>query len=335
MAVEYFEWRDIHMYMVSGGVRVYKEGFEKYVPYEIESKFVIAVASSALFDLSESDKVFRDKGEEAYRRYQREHEKVVLGTGVAFPLIKRLMSVNTSEEQLVEVILLSRNDPDTGLRVFKSIEHYNLSISRAVFVAGGNPFQYMEAFNACLFLSGNPPDVKEAVEQGYPAGCIYPTDYVDDEDDTELRLAFDFDGIIADDSAETIFQGGALEKFHIHEREHAGEPLPAGPLLRFFTEISNLQRKEIGKNQNDPTYKPKIRIAIATARNAPAHERVITTLRNLDIRVDEAFFLGGVEKKRVLSIYKPHIFFDDQVSHIEGVARIVPSVHVPFGSINK
>lgn len=126
-----------------------------------------------------------------------------------------------------------------------------------------------------------------------------------------------------------------MDSFHSHERELACEPLPAGPLLRFFTEISKLQKRELAKNQSDPDYKPRIRIAIATARNAPAHERVITTLRKLDIRVDEAFFLGGIEKKRVLSIFKPHIFFDDQVGHIEGVASILPSVHVPFGVTNK
>lgn len=304
------------------------------MPYEIDSKFVIAVASSALFDLSESDEVFREHGEEAYRKYQREHENEVLSAGVAYPLIKRLLSINTNEEQIVEVILLSRNDPDTGLRVFKSIEHYGLGISRAGFVAGSNPFQFMDAFNASLFLSGNPSDVKEAVERGFPAGCIYPSDYIDNEDDNELRLAFDFDGVIADDSAETIFQGGQLEGFHSHEKQLADEPLPGGPLIRFFTEISKLQKREIVKSQNNSDYKPRIRIAIVTARNAPAHERVITTLRKLDIRVDEAFFLGGVEKIRVLNILKPHIFFDDQVGHIEGVARKFPSVHVPFGVAN-
>ncbi|MNW54071.1 5'-nucleotidase [compost metagenome] len=304
------------------------------MPFDIESKFVIAVASSALFDLTESDRVFREEGEEAYRKYQREHEDEILNHGVAYPLIKRLLSINTPDDQIVEVILLSRNDPDTGLRVFKSIEYYGLTISRAVFVAGSNPFKYMTAFNATLFLSGNPDDVKEAVAHGYPAGCIYPSDYIDDESDNEIRLAFDFDGIIADDSAESIFQVGALEKFHSHERELASFPLPAGPLLKFFTEISKLQQKEIIKNQNDPIYKPRIRIAIATARNVPAHERMINTLRKLDIRVDEAFFLGGVEKIRVLSVFMPHIFFDDQVDHIEGVARTFPSVHVPFGVAN-
>ncbi len=306
--------------------------------FPVEKKFVIAVASSALFDLSESDEFFRKNGEDAYREFQRAHEAVILEKGVVFPLIKRLLSINTIAEQPVEVVLLSRNDPDTGLRVFKSIEHYNLPISRAVFVTGSNPFKYMEAFNASLFLSGNTNDVKEAVEYGYPAGCIFPTDYVDDDGDQELRLAFDFDGIIADDSAETVYQqegeAGGLASFHIHEKQKAAIPLPAGPLLRFFKEIANLQKSEIAKRKIDTDYKPKIRIAIATARSAPAHERVITTLRKLDIRVDEAFFLGGINKDNVLKIFKPHIFFDDQVGHIENVASRFPSVHVPFGITN-
>ncbi|PYI54250.1 5'-nucleotidase [Paenibacillus flagellatus] len=305
--------------------------------YDIEEKFVIAVASSALFDLSESDRIFREKGEEEYRRYQREHENEKLHTGVAFPLIKRLLSLNeeSAGDRPVEVVLLSRNDPDTGLRVFKSIETYGLPITRAVFVAGKNPFEYMGALNASLFLSGNPTDVQEAMEHGFPAGCVFPTDFVDDESDEELRLAFDFDGIIADDSAEQVFQRGALDLFHRHERGKAGEPLPAGPLLKFFVEIGKLQKREIDKAKTDPGYKPKVRIAIATARNAPAHERVISTLRQLDIRVDEAFFLGGIAKSRVLQIFKPHIFFDDQAGHIQGVARIAPSVHVPFGVMNR
>lgn len=304
--------------------------------FQIEDKFVIAVASSALFDLSESHAVFEEKGEESYRAFQREHENDVLHSGVAYPLIKRLLGINGSDvdDQPVEVVLLSRNDPDTGLRVFKSIEYYDLSISRAVFVTGKDPFKYMDAFNACLFLSGNPKDVDQAVKMGLPAGCVYPTDYIDNDDDEELRIAFDFDGIIADDSAETIFHEGALDIFHRHERLKAGEPLPAGPLLRFFIEIAKLQQRELRKNKANASYKPKIRVAIATARNAPAHERVISTLRKLDILVDEAFFLGGIDKGRILKIFKPHIFFDDQVGHIQGFARIAPSVHVPFGVKN-
>ena len=306
------------------------------MPYDIENKFVIAVASSALFNLKESDRIYQEKGEDDYRAFQREHENEVLAPGVAFPLIKRLLSISgdSPDEQLVEVVLLSRNDPDTGLRVFNSIEHYGLPISRAAFTAGKKPFVYMDAFNASLFLSGNPEDVQEAVEHGFPAGCVYPTDFIDDDTDEELRLAFDFDGVIADDSAESVYQQGALELFQQHEKLKAGEPLPPGPLLRFFVEISKLQKREWDKARLDPDYRPKIRIAIATARNAPAHERVIATLRKLEIQVDEAFFLGGIDKGRVLKVFKPHIFFDDQAGHIQGVARIAPSVHVPFGVAN-
>lgn len=305
--------------------------------FHIEDKFVVAVASSALFDLAESDAVFTTQGQEAYRRFQRENEKKILDKGVAFPLIRRLLrlnDLNDENDQPVEVVLLSRNDPDTGLRVFKSIEHYGLPISRAVFVAGKNPFKYMDAFNASLFLSGNVLDVREAVKLGLPAGCVFPTKFVDDDTDEELRIAFDFDGIIADDSSEALVQGGVLTNFFEHERLNAGEPLPPGPLQRFFKEIAKLQQRELERKERDPDYTPQIRMAIATARNAPAHERVISTLRMLNIQVDEAFFLGGIDKERVLEVFKPHIFFDDQARHIEGVARIAPCVHVPFGVRN-
>lgn len=173
-------------------------GEENDMGYHIQDKLVVAVASSALFDLTESDAVFQEHGEEEYRKYQRENEKRVLDKGVAFPLIKRLLGLNDADigDQAVEVVLLSRNDPDTGLRVFKSIEYYGLPITRAVFVTGNDPFVYMDAFNASLFLSGNKDDVKQAVELGLPAGCVYPTDFVDDEEDEELRIAFDFDGIM-------------------------------------------------------------------------------------------------------------------------------------------
>lgn len=305
--------------------------------YPIEEKFVVAVASSALFNLEESDRVFREKGEEPYRDYQRKHESIVLEKGVAYPLVKRLLALNGAEpvDQPVEVVLLSRNDPDTGLRVFKSMEHYGLSISRAAFVAGADPIRYMEAFNACLFLSANREDVQEAVARGLPAAQIFPTGYKDDEDDQELRIAFDFDGIIADDSAEAVFQSSEdLKVFHDSERQKALEPLPDGPMHRFFSGLSRLQRREWEKREADSSYKPRIKMAIVTARNAPAHERVVTTLRNDMFRIDEAFFLGGIEKKRVLRIFRPHLFLDDQLGHIEGVASVFPSAHVPFGITN-
>lgn len=297
---------------------------------------MVAVASSALFDLEESDRVFRERKEEAYRQYQREHEDDVLTPGVAFPLIRRLLSLNgeADDEQFVEVVLLSRNDPDTGLRVFNSIEQHQLPISRAAFVKGRNPYVYMDAFNACLFLSADAEDVRRAIAMGLPAGQVFPTAFVDDEADPELRIAFDFDGIIADDSAEAIFKKHGMESFRSSEREHAAEPHQAGPLQRFFTEVAALQRKDLARQEKDPDYQPRLRVAIVTARNAPAHTRVITTLREWGIQVDEAFFLGGLEKAEILRAYRPHIYFDDQLTHVQGAAQIAPSVHVPFGVAN-
>ncbi|MFS1512412.1 5'-nucleotidase [Chengkuizengella sp. SCS-71B] len=305
--------------------------------YKIENKFVVAVASSALFDLSESDQIFLKRGEEEYRKYQRENESKTLQTGVAYPLIRRLLDLNGNklDDQPVEVVLLSRNDPDTGLRVFKSIEHYELPISRAAFVKGSNPFLYMDAFNASLFLSANPEDVLQAVQRGLPAGQVFPTEFIDNDEEEELRIAFDFDGILADDSAEAVYQEGAIELFHKHEKQKKEEPLPPGPLMKFLKGVSTLQKIELVKTKSIENYISRIRIGIVTARNAPAHERVISTLRNWGIQVDEAFFLGGINKERVLKVFKPHIFFDDQLGHIEGVAKITPSVHVPFGVANK
>lgn len=302
----------------------------------LADRLVVAVASSALFDLEESDRVFRERKEEAYRQYQREHEDDVLTPGVAFPLIRRLLSLNgeADDEQFVEVVLLSRNDPDTGLRVFNSIEQHQLPISRAAFVKGRNPYVYMDAFNACLFLSADADDVRRAIEMGLPAGQVFPTAFVDDEGDPELRIAFDFDGIIADDSAEAIFKKHGMESFRSSEREHAAEPHQGGPLQRFFTEVAALQRKDLARQEKDPDYQPRLRVAIVTARNAPAHTRVITTLRDWGIQVDEAFFLGGLEKAEILRAYRPHIYFDDQLTHVQGAAEIAPSVHVPFGVAN-
>ena len=307
------------------------------MPYPIDEKLVIAVASSALFDLTDSDRVYRELGTEKYREYQRENENIVLDRGVAFPLIKRLLALNDADggDSPVEVILLSRNDPDTGLRLFKSIEHYGLDITRAAFVSGGNPFQYLDAFNAALFLSANSNDVKEAIMNDAPAGRVFPTQFIDDEGQPELRIAFDFDGVIADDSAESVNDGKGLEAFQKSEHDKALQALPEGPLHRFFTEVAKLQKRERERMASDPTYQPKIRIAIVTARSAPAHERVVTSLREWGIQVDQTFFLGGIDKARILNVYKPHIFFDDQVTHIEGAAQIVPSAHVPFGVANR
>lgn len=303
--------------------------------FNLKDKLVIAVASSALFDLTDSDKVFREQHESAYRMYQRENEKTPLGKGVAFSLIKRLLSLNTADDHLIEVILLSRNDPDTGLRVFNSIATYGLDISRAIFTAGENPFKYIEPLNASLFLSGNIDDVKEAISYKCPAGYVANRKYEDDGDE-ELRIAFDFDGVIADDESESVYQNnGGLESYQEYEKEHADDKMGEGPLFEFFNQLAEIQKKELKKADEDSSYNPIIRIAICTARNAPAHERAIKSLRRWDLRVDEAFFLGGIDKRTVLDVFKPHIFFDDQECHIESVGESFPSAHIPYGVTNQ
>ncbi len=303
--------------------------------YPIEQKLVIGVASSALFDLTESHQVYLEKGEEEYRKHQKEHINDILPKGVAFPFLRRFLEINKiyQAEKPVEVVLLSRNDPDTGQRVFNSIRSYGLDISRAGFLSGKSPHKYIPAFNVSLFLSANEKDVRQAIEAGYPAGTVIPTEFADDEEDQELRVAFDFDGVIADDESERVFQENeSLDMFQNHEAARGDIPHNLGPLGGLLQKLSFLQKMEKEREKKDQNYQRIIRTAVVTARNAPAHQRVITSLNNWGIIPDETFFLGGIEKHRILEVMKPHIFFDDQMRHITGVN--VPSVHVPFGIRN-
>ncbi len=308
------------------------------MPYPIEDKLVIAVSSSALFDLTESDSIFKKYGEGAYRTYQEDKLNVPFERGVAFPFIKRLLTLNESfaEEQPVEVVLMSKNSPETGERAFRSIEHYHLNISRACFTSGSPNFRYLPAFNASLFLSANLEDVKDALQKGYAAGRVMNTQYIDDdENDKELRIAFDFDGVLASDESERIFQasGGDLNQYLNHEKENANVPLELGPIGGLLQKISLFQQLEKKKKQSEPNYRRILKTAIVTARNAPAHERVVSSLKDWGVEVDEAFFLGGIDKSRILNVMKPHIFFDDQMHHLKHIAHI-PSVHIPFGIAN-
>ncbi len=305
--------------------------------YSIDKKLVIAVSSSALFDLSESDKVFRDQGTKAYKSYQEEHLDDVLGKGVAFPFVRRFLSINNrfKEEQPVEVVLLSRNSAVTGKRVFRSIDHYGLNITRAAFLEGKSPYSFIPAFNASLFLSANEGDVLKAIGSGYPAGMVLPTDITDDEDDHELRIAFDFDGVIADDESELVYQGGKLDDFVQHEVSNVKKPHNPGPLANLFTKLSTLQQLETREETKNKDYQRIIRTSIITARSAPTHERVITTLENWGVSADETFFLGGMNKERILNVLKPHMFFDDQKTHLKSEAGDIPMVHIPFGITNQ
>ncbi|MDW3710615.1 5'-nucleotidase [Pseudomonas solani] len=308
------------------------------MPYELDNRLVIGLASSALFNLEESDYVFRTEGEDAYREYQRKNHNNPLPHGVAFSFIRRLLSLNklNPKDPPVEVILLSRNDPDTGMRVMKSIEHHSLPMTRAVFLQGRSPQNYIPALKISLFLSANETDVKQAMIAGYPAGQVLKTSAYDEPDDKELRIAFDFDGVIADDQAESVFQKTQnLSDFHKHEQSLVNTPHNPGPLAEFLKKISVIQKLEQKEQLENPAYTPVLNISIVTARNAPSHERVINTMRHWNIRVNEAFFLGGIEKRSVLEVLKPHIFFDDQRLHLDPASAALPSVHIPFGITNK
>lgn len=304
--------------------------------YPIEKKLVIAVSSSALFDLAESDKIYKEKGVSEYRKFQEENIDKILERGVAFPFIRRFLNLNQifPDKEPVEVILLSRNSPETGLRVFRSIQHYGLNITRAGFFSGTSPYEYIPAFNASLFLSANIEDINKAICAGYPAGRVIETSIIDDEKDYELRIAFDFDGVIADDSAEIILQKTKdLQKFHESETQLSLIPHNPGPLQDLFKKISYFQKLETKKINEEPDYKKILKISIVTARNAPSHERMINTLKSWGVDIDEAFFLGGIAKKRILEIVKPHMYFDDQSIHLENIDKI-PLVHIPFGISN-
>ncbi|MFH8803714.1 5'-nucleotidase [Streptomyces sp. NPDC017936] len=307
-------------------------------PYRLENRLVIGLASSALFDLAESDAVFRREGEESYRVHQREHLDDTLRPGVAFPFIRRVLSLNDlapEGDPLVEVIILSRNDPDTGLRVMRSVTAHGLPISRAVFMQGRAPYRFMRALRMSLFLSADENDVREAVASGLPAGRVLGSAVADDPDDRELRIAFDFDGVLAGDESERVFQRDGLESFRAHEALNVATPHDAGPLRDFLGEINTLQRRERERRGQDADYAIRVRVSIVTARNAPAHERAVRSLNNWGVTVDDAFFLGGVDKSTVMDVLKPHIFFDDQESHLEGTSRTTPSVHIPFGVVNE
>lgn len=310
------------------------------MPYDLSQRLVIGIASSALFDLTESDDVFTRDGEAAYRKYQEEHLDEAFEPGIAFPFIRRLLSLNDlapSDNPPVEVIVLSRNDPDTGLRVMRSIQTHQLQITRAIFMQGRSPYRFMPALNMSLFLSANERDVREAMSRNLPAGQVLASSYIDDPTDADLRIAFDFDGVLADDQSEQVFQSQSrdLKAFQEHETANVATPHDVGPLRDFLASINRIQRLEERRKQDEPAYRNRVHVSILTARNAPAHERAILSLKAWGVTVNDAFFLGGIDKGAITKILKPHIFFDDQEGHLTTTSQTAPSVHVPFGLVNK
>lgn len=295
---------------------------------KLDKKLTIAISSRALFDMSESHEIFESKGKEAYCEYQIAHEEEVLEPGVAYPMVKKLLGLNDRlPDQMVEVILLSRNSADTGLRVFNSIREHGLSITRAAFTSGMTPYSYIAPFQADLFLSADPEDVRKALNEGYAAATIIAGKSSSRSDD-QLRIAFDGDAVIFSDEAERIYKQEGLEAFTRNEQEAARQPLSGGPFRPFLAALHQLQSRFSGEEA-------PIRTALVTARSAPAHERVVRTLRSWNIRIDEALFLGGMPKGEFLKSFGADIFFDDQTGHCESARLHVATGHVPHGAANE
>lgn len=302
--------------------------------YSLENRLIIGISTRALFDLRTENRIFEEEGVEAYAKYQREHETEILKPGPGFSLIKALLSLNTPagmggtgrhvSGNRVEVVLMSKNSPDISLRIFRSIEHYGLDITRSFFTSGAPMAPYLAAFRTDLFLSACEEDVRAAIEAGIAAGivCGEGNHYKESPSDGKIRIAFDADAVIFSDEAENVFRKEGLEAFENSEKKKADIPLCAGPFARFLHTISDLQQEYA------PGESP-IRTALVTARSAPAHERVIRTLRVWNVRIDEACFLGGVTKRDVLAAFGAQIFFDDQQVHVGPAAEVVPSARVP------
>lgn len=291
-------------------------------------KLVIALSSRALFNLDDSHQVFESEGLEAYSKYQVAREEDILEPGEAFAMVEKLLNVNAllGNTPRVEVILLSRNSADTGLRVFNSIKHYGLNISRAAFTSGQSPYRYIAPFNCHLFLSTNAEDVRSALNNGVAAATLMPSSK-ENLGSNELRFAFDGDAVLFSDEAEKVYKQEGLAAFTESEVASAKTPLSGGPFKSFLAALHSLQ--------SEFQEKCPIRTALVTARSAPAHERVIRTLRAWNIRIDESLFLGGMSKGEFLKAYGADVFFDDQPLHCESAKEHVATGHVPHGIANK
>ena len=297
------------------------------MPVSLEGKLVVALSSRALFDFEEENRVFEDADDSAYMAVQSDRLEQPARPGAAFPLVKKLLTFNADGRHRVEVVILSRNDPVSGLRVFRSAEAAGLSVERGVFTRGRPPYHYLNPLGAHLFLSADEGDVRAALAAGFPAARVYPQSFVDaDRHPEEVRIAFDGDAVLFSDEAERIYQRDGLPAFVAHERQHVRRPLPAGPFKPLLEALHRLQ--------STGALPMRIRTALVTARSAPAHERAVRTLMDWNIEVDEAMFLGGLAKGAFLKEFQPDFFFDDQAGHCESAVTAGPTGHVVGGVTN-
>ena len=303
------------------------------------NKLIVAISSRALFDFELENQVFESTSDKAYMRLQLDKLEQPAKPGVAFSLVKKLLAFNQSldgtalADPLVEVVILSRNDPVSGMRVFRSAQHYGLDIKRGSFTKGEAPWRYLKPLRANLFLSANLDDVRAALAAGVPAAQVYPQSaHASTAHPNEVRIAFDGDAVLFSDEAEQVFQSSGLDAFQKHESDKAAQPLPAGPFKPLLDALQHLQTVGNAGNKNEHM---RLRTALVTARSAPAHERAIRTLMSWDIDVDEAMFLGGLPKGEFLREFEPDFFFDDQTRHVSAASEHVPSGHVASGIVNQ
>jgi 5'-nucleotidase len=298
------------------------------MPATLEGQLVVAISSRALFDFEEENRVFEATDDRAYMQLQLARLEQPARPGVAFSLVHKLLAFNTPERPRVEVVILSRNDPVSGLRVFRSAQHYGLPVQRGVFTRGQPPWRYLQPLKANLFLSTNEADVREALLRNVPAARVYPESArAGANHPDEVRIAFDGDAVLFSDEAERVYQAQGLPAFQRHEHEHAALPLAPGPFKPLLEALHRLQREPAPGG-------PRLRTALVTARSAPAHERAIRTLMQWRVDVDEALFLGGLPKGSFLAEFEPDFFFDDQTGHVENAAPHVPAGHVAHGVSN-
>ena len=298
------------------------------MPVTLEDKLVVAISSRALFNLEEENKVFEAGDNEGYMKLQLDRIDVPAAPGIAYSLIRKLLRFNDDGVQRVEVVILSRNDPVSGMRIFRSSAAADIKLQRGVFTQGRPPFGYLRPLRAHLFLSVNAQDVREALNAGFPAARVLVESVkASDAWPNEVRIAFDGDAVLFSDEAERVFQAQGLDAFQAHELSKADLPLPEGP---FKPLLAALHRLQMAGNA-----KMRIRTALVTARSAPAHERAIRTLMKWNIRVDEAMFLGGLPKGEFLREFEPDFFFDDQTGHVDAASRHVPAGHVSSGISNE
>ncbi|WP_374674774.1 5'-nucleotidase [Ideonella sp.] len=300
------------------------------MPATLDGRLVVALSSRALFDFEEENRLFEAGDDRAYMQLQLQRLELPAQPGVAFSLARKLLAFNTRPDApRVEVVILSRNDPASGLRVFRSAKHYGLAIERGAFTRGASPWRYLRPLGATLFLSAHLPDVRQALDAGVPAAQVYPhSARASEAHPDELRIAFDGDAVLFSDEAERIFQDQGLDAFQRHEVSRAATPLPPGPFKPLLEALHRLQRSD---DNGDGV---RIRTALVTARSAPAHERAIRTLMDWQIEVDEAIFLGGLPKGPFLREFEPDFFFDDQTGHIDNAAPHVPAGWVAAGVRN-